>query len=329
MKTTKTLAAASFALLLLAACGSSGIGDVLGGGSNNAQTYELRGVVDSVDPGSRSVYLTNVSGYTSMLSNGGGTTARVYFDDQTQVTYQGNTYHPEDLERGDEVTVRVDESGNRLVAESMTVTYDATNSGTTSSSTYPGNSGVYGSTVRGTVSYVDTSRGTIELNRGSGSPLILEYSSNTPVYYNNQTYHASDLERGDEIEVRVQNLNGGRMSAQDITVLRNVSGNNGTYGGNTSSSMQTIRGTVSYVDTSRRTIEIESPTWISGFQSGSNNNNRITISYDTNTSVDVQGRLYPVTNLERGDLVEVHVYSGSTSAYQANRIVLVRDVNAR
>lgn len=323
MKNYKSLTAVSFALLLLAACGSSGIGDILGGGSNNGQTYEIRGVVDSVDPNSRSVYLTNVSGYTSMLSNGGGgTTARVYFSDQTQVDYQGRAYRPEDLERGDEVTVRVDESGNRLNAESMTVTYDATNG---SASSLP--TGTYGSTVRGTVSYVDTSRRTIEVSRSSGSPLVVEYATNTPVYYNNQTYSPADLERGDEIDVRVTNLGSNRYSAQDITVVRNVSG--GINSGSTSSAQSTIRGTVSYIDTSRRTIELESASWISGFQSGAGTGNRVTVTYDTNTSVDVQGRLYPVTNLERGDLVEVSVYNGSASALSANRIVLLRDVNVR
>jgi len=243
MKNYKSLAAASLALVLLAACGSTGLGDVLGGGTNNSQTYEIRGVVDSVDPGSRSVYLTNVSGYTSMLSNGGnGSTARVYFSDQTQVAYQGKTYRPEDLERGDEVTIRVDESGNRLNAESVNVTYDATNG---TSSNYPSNS------------------------------------------YPSSTYP------------------------------------------NGSSQTSTIRGTVSYIDTSRRTIDIDSPSWISGFQSNTGNSNRVTVSYDTNTSVDVQGRLYPVTNLERGDVVDVQVYNGSSSLLQANRIVLVRDINSR
>ena len=71
MKITKSLATASLALILLAACGS--VGDVLGGGSD--QDYEIRGTVESVDLNSRSVWLSNVTGYTaSMLSNTGGKT---------------------------------------------------------------------------------------------------------------------------------------------------------------------------------------------------------------------------------------------------------------
>jgi hypothetical protein len=232
MKTSKSLMAASFALLLLAACGSSGLGGVLGGG-DNGQSYQIRGVVDSVDPGSRSVYLTNVNGYTTMLSNGGGgSTARVYFDDSTQVEYQGRAYRPQDLERGDEVTVNVDESGNRLLAESMTVTYDASNGSTPNTS----------------------------------SPTDRD---------------------GDQLS--------------------------------------TIRGTVYSVDSSRHTLQLDAPSWISGFQRNPTGS-RVTIYYDANAVVDVQGHFYPVTNLERGDVVDVQVY-GNGSSLQTQQMVLVRDVN--
>jgi hypothetical protein len=228
MKNYKSLAAASFAVLLLAACGSSGIGDILGGG-NNQQQYEIRGVVDSVDVNSRSLYLRNVSGMQSMLSgSNSGSTARVYYDDQTQVAYQGRTYRPQDLERGDEVTIRVDESGNQLMAESINVTYDSGGGGTSNSS----------------------------------------YTS-------------------------------------------------------------TVRGTVSYVDTSRRMIELDSTSWISGFRSTSGTGSRMTVYYDANASVDVQGRLHPVANLERGDVIEVRLNNSNTSTPLAQSIVLVRDVNVR
>src|SRR5262245_33999295 len=128
MNTYKSLAAAALALVLLAACGSSGMGDVLGGGSQNR--YEIRGTVDSVDLNNRTILLTNVSGYTSMLSNGGGSSVRVHFDDRTPVEYNGQSYRPADLERGDQVSVRVDESGNSLVAESVSVLRDVSGTGT-------------------------------------------------------------------------------------------------------------------------------------------------------------------------------------------------------
>ncbi|HVR38503.1 MAG TPA: DUF5666 domain-containing protein [Thermoanaerobaculia bacterium] len=218
-------------LLLGTACSSGGIGDVLGGGSSRPTSYEIRGVVDSVDTYNRSVYLRNVSGYQSMLSGGSSNSeVRVYFDDQTTVDYQGRSYRPEDLERGDEVTVRVDESSNRLVADRVTVNYDVSSGGTSSS---------------------------------SGS----------------------------------------------------------------SSQISTVRGTVRYIDTSRHTIELESVNWYSGFNRGTTTGSTVIISYDTGTNVDVSGQSYPVTNLERGDIVDVQVHPLGSTSYLADRITLIRDVN--
>lgn len=323
MTNPKALTVASLALLFLAACGSSGgLGDILGGGSG-ASDYEIRGTVDHVDTSSRVVHLTNVSGYNNMLSNGGSSsTVRVYFDDDTTVGYQGQTFRVADLERGDEVSVRVDESGNQLHAQSMTVLRDVSVSG---SGTMPG--GVYNSTLRGTVRYVDTSRRTIEVDRGSGSLMTVEYETATPVYFNNQTYRASDLERGDEIEIRLRDTGSNRSMAQDITVIRSVS--SGSMGGSTSSQMATIRGTVRYVDTSRRTIELESASWASGFNSGANTGSRVIVSYGANTSVEVSGKMHPVSGLERGDVIEVRVQNAKATTPFADRIYLVRDVNMR
>lgn len=317
----KAVAAAAVAALFLVACGSSGgLGDILGGGGSPSASNELRGTVEQVNLSDRSIVLSNVTGYQTMLSGGGGSnTVRVYFNDQTTVQYQGQAYRPEDLERGDQVAVRVDESGNRLMANQMTVLHDVS-SGTTSGGD------IYGSTVRGTVSYIDPTRRTIEVNRGTGQNSVIEYDNNTRVYFNGQTYYPQDLERGDEIEIRTTTLGGGRLVAQDVTVLRSVSGS--TSGGSTSN-MSTIRGTVRYVDTNRRLIELEQANFISGFNRGTTGARTYTISYDTNTRVDVNGQLHPVTGLERGDVIEVQVQNSGSSTFFANRIFLVRDVNLR
>jgi len=331
MHTPKSLIAATLAVLFLTACGSSGIGDVLGGGGGNGSSnYELRGTVDYVDTSSQSVYLTNVSGYSNMLSNGGsGSSVRVYYDNQTAVEHQGQSHRPEDLERGDEVVVRVDESGNRLMASSIAVTYDAT-----AGSSLPSPSQTYGSPVRGTVRYIDASRRTIELDRSTGGSLVLDFENSTPVYFNNQSYRVTDLERGDEVEIRVRDLGGNRWIAQDVTVIRSVSGtnnNNGTWNDNSSSTTRsTIRGTVASIDRSRRTFQLQGANWISGFNTGAGGSTMgtITVQYDDNTSVDVNGSLHPMAGLERGDIVDVQV-SGSGSSYFAQRVYLVRDVNTR
>lgn len=336
----KSLAATTLAVLFLAACGSTGggMGDIFGGGggNTNASNYELRGRVDYVDASARAIHLTNVSGYNSNLSNSGGSgsgnNVRVFYDNQTVVQFQGQNYRVEDLERGDEVTVRVSQAtNNTLIADSMTVTHDISG-GMTSGSNFPGgsNSGM-GSMLRGVVRYVDTSRGTIELDRASGSNVIVEFGNNTPVYFNGRSYRVADLERGDEIEINVRDLGNNRFSASDITVTRSVSGGSGTGIGSGSSSssanLSTVRGTVSRVDTSRRTIELESATWSSNFNRGTTGGNRVVVSYDNNVGVIVSGQTQPISGLERGDVIEVEV-DNYNNAMRATRVWLVRDVRS-
>lgn len=300
------LMGALFALVFTAACGSTGIGDIFGGGTPTTTTSEIRGTVDNVDVNNRSILLTNVS-YGSSLSSGGNT-VRVYFDDQTTVEYQGRAYRPEDLERGDQVAVRAEDSGGRLTADAMTVLHDVSG----------GSTGSYASTVRGTVRYIDTSRQLIEIDRASSSDIVsLSYDASTVVTFDGRQYRPADLERGDEIEIEVRQLSGGRLMANSVYVVRSVS--------DATTTASTLRGTVRMIDTSRRTIELERTNWSSRFTTG--NNNVVVVQYDANTDVEYQGRLYPPTNLERGDIVDVQVRNTGTTLV-AQRIVVVQNVNA-
>jgi len=244
MNKYKNLAVATVALLLMAACGTSGngIGDIFGGGnpntSNNA-AYQIRGTVDSVDARGQSIYLTNVSGYNTNLNNGSSRSVRVFYDNRTTLNYQGRSYRPDQLERGDEVTVNVDQSGNQLLAQTMEVTYN-TNGGMAS-----GSNGTYG-------------------NPSSTYPSQQQYS--------------------------------------------------------------TIRGTVRTIDTRNQTIELENTNWVSGFRTNNSNSSRFVVRYDPNASVDYNGQMYPLTNLERGDVVDVQLQDLGSSNYVAQRVVLVRNV---
>jgi hypothetical protein len=78
---------------------------------------ELRGAVGYVDPRARVIELDR-GGYGS--SYGGGPD-RVRYDDRTLVEYQGRSYRPEDLERGDEVRVQARQFGNEWLAERIWV----------------------------------------------------------------------------------------------------------------------------------------------------------------------------------------------------------------
>lgn len=329
MHKTKLFAAAVFALLLAAACGSSGnYGNVFGG--NNA--YDIHGTVDSIDTNSQSIYLSNVSNYNNNLAGGGygsGNTVRVYYDNRTSISYQGRNYRPEDLERGDQVTVHVNQSGNQLMAQSMDVTYDS-RGGMASSSSYPNNypnnpNYGNGSTLNGTVRSIDTYRRTMSVDPGYGSSYVtVDWNTSTPVYFNGRTYAASDLEVGDQVAVRIGSGGSNRVSAQDITVTRSISSNNSTY----SNGMQTVRGTVRSVDTYSHVIQLESTQWMNGFQTNTGGNT-LMIHYDPSSQVSVSGQLYPLSNLERGDVVDVSVQPNGSSGYVAQSITLVRDIRSR
>ena len=203
----------------------------------------------------------------------------------------------------------------------MNVVYNARTSG----GTYPnsGNpSGSYGTTVHGVVRSIDTYRGTMTVDQGyNGGTITVPYTTNTPVYYNGGTYRVTDLEVGDEIDVR---MNGN--AAQDITVTRSI-GSGGMSGGSSTGQYSTVRGTVRAVNTTNRTIQLDSPSWISGFNKGSaTSGTTLYITYDPNMSIYVNGQSYPISGLERGDVIDVQVTGNTTNNLFARSISLVRDV---
>jgi hypothetical protein len=224
------MAVLSLSLLVLAACSSGGLGDVLGGGSSN-NSSTVSGTVDSVDLNNHIIYLYNVSGYNNMLSgSGNSSTLRVYYDNNTTVSYNNTAYRPQDLERGDRVDVRVTENGSNLVADNVTVVQDVR----TSSSTYPSSSypnGTYNNNfLHGTVRSVDTYRHTIDIEgvsgivgyNGGAGIITVTYPSDATIEVNGRTgYPISGLERGDIVDVQVDR-NGNSYYANRIILARDV-----------------------------------------------------------------------------------------------------------
>jgi len=116
------------ALLLAAACGSSGngglgsIGDIILGSPSSTQSSDVKGTVSNVDTGSQRIDL-NVS-YINNLRNSSGQQGSIYYDSNTRVVYQNNNYNVADLERGDEIEVVGTNNNGRYVATTITVTND-------------------------------------------------------------------------------------------------------------------------------------------------------------------------------------------------------------
>lgn len=221
------------AMLTLAACGSIGLPDILGGGGGSdrrtGNTVSVQGTVERVDTGSQLIVVAGDARYN--LRNAGGDRLTLHYDRGTTVVYEGRTYDPADLERGDRIVADVDDSGNRLVAQRIEVVYDVTG----------GTGGVYDdrsrlAELRGTVRSIDTYGRTLQLERTSytsrfstgtgtgtsGSDVVtVHYDADTTVDYQGRSYGPDSLERGDVVDVRVSDT-GSRLVAEEIELVRDV-----------------------------------------------------------------------------------------------------------
>lgn len=109
-------------VLFTAACGSmGGLGDLGGilGSPSSTQASDVRGTVSSIDTAGRRIIMDVA--YVNNLRNTQNAQS-IYYDNNTRVEYQGQTYRVEDLERGDEISVRGHNDNGRYVAEVITVT---------------------------------------------------------------------------------------------------------------------------------------------------------------------------------------------------------------
>jgi hypothetical protein len=126
------IATLALAALLLASCGSMGnggsLGDIILGSPSSTQSSDVQGYVDQIDTRNQSIsldvtYINNLR-QSGSNSNQQGT---IYYDSRTRVVYQGRDYRIEDLERGDQISVKGVNSGGRYLAETIEVVRDVSN----------------------------------------------------------------------------------------------------------------------------------------------------------------------------------------------------------
>jgi len=119
------------ALLMTAACGTMGdgglgsLGDIILGSPSSTQSSDVRGTVSGVDTNARRIDM-NVSYVNNLRDNNNGQAGAIYYDTNTRVTFEGRDYAVTDLERGDEISVVGVANNGRYVAQTITVTRDAT-----------------------------------------------------------------------------------------------------------------------------------------------------------------------------------------------------------
>lgn len=102
----------------------TGSGGTYGGTyDNNNRASDLRGTVSYIDTRNQTLEI-QPSGSSNFSTSRSGVVL-VHYDAQTTVEYQGRSYKPENLERGDEVELQVRDLGGRLMVEEILVVRDA------------------------------------------------------------------------------------------------------------------------------------------------------------------------------------------------------------
>lgn len=193
---------------------------------------EVRGRVNRVDTGDEIIWVEASGVYRSSLQNDDDEIA-LHYDENTDVEYDGKTYEPRALEEGDRIIADVDDTGTRLYARDIEVTYDVTQ-GDRDDDQYDRDDDDNDLTeLRGTVNWVDADRRVMELedttwgygsdrnDRDRDDTVQVYYDSSTRVEYDGKSYKPESLERGDEVRIEGRE-SGSRYTADEIQVVANV-----------------------------------------------------------------------------------------------------------
>ncbi len=137
------------------ACSTNSLGNVLGGVLGGGQQQELSGTVQGVDTRSQQIFLQESNGQTIGIG----------YDSRTQVVYQNQTYSVNSLERGDQVTARINNNngssnGNGYYTDYVRVDQSVSSTGGTTSGNVQ--------TIQGNVRQVDVSNGWFTVNTNNG-----------------------------------------------------------------------------------------------------------------------------------------------------------------
>jgi len=170
---------------------------------------QLVGTVQGVDMNAGRILLdARTSNY------GGNSRVDVYFDQRTQLAYQGQVYPVSGLEPGDEIRVDATQSGGRWWARSIELLRNVRDG--------QGGGNYNGGDLRGEVGYVDTRARFIELSRGAvggnyGAAQRIRYDERTLVEYQGQRYRPENLQRGDIVRIQARQI-GSELVAERIWV---------------------------------------------------------------------------------------------------------------
>ena len=181
--------AVALALVAFTACSGAGnLGNILGGvlgGTGQGQGNQVSGTVLGVDTRSQQIALQTSDGQQVNLA----------FDNQTQVVYQNQQYPVTNLERGDQVTARIQQSNNGYYTDLVQVDQSASSSG---GGTYGGTASGNVQTIQGTVQQVDLQNGLFSLNTNQYGQIIVALPYNVTRVDQNRF---QNLRRGESVRL--------------------------------------------------------------------------------------------------------------------------------
>lgn len=140
--------------LLLVSTACSQLGNVLGGVLGSPQSNQVSGYIEGVDTRTQQLAIQTSNGQRVVLS----------YDSQTAVVYQNQQYPVTALERGDQVTARVQQTSNgEYYTDLVQVDQSVTNTGNASGNVQ---------SFQGTVGQIDRSNGLFRLDGYNTSVVV-------------------------------------------------------------------------------------------------------------------------------------------------------------
>jgi hypothetical protein len=198
-------AAEMAALAALAACSGAGtlgsvLGSVLGGGATGTSgANQVSGIVQGVDTRSQVIGLQQSSGQS----------VNILYDSQTQVVFNNQQYPVTSLDRGDQVTARIQSTNSGYYTDLVQVDQPVQGS---ASSSAPVATGTV-QTVDGTVRQVDQQNGLFSLDVSGGSRVIVSMPSSASRADVNRF---QSLRAGDYVRFAGVYLNGSRVELRQF-----------------------------------------------------------------------------------------------------------------
>ena len=189
-------------LAALSACSSAGslgnvLGSVLGGVGGGAQANQVSGLVQGVDTRAQVI----------ALQASGGQSVNILFDNQTRVVYNNQSYAVTSLDRGDEVTARIQSTNNGYYTDLVQV--DRPVQGSAAAGTTSGNVQM----LQGTVRQIDQQNGlfTMDVNNVGRLTISMPFSPSRA-----DLTRFQNLRSGDQVRIAGVPLNNSRVELRQF-----------------------------------------------------------------------------------------------------------------